>query len=62
MSIEKDIYFLSELDRYSLTPRQARALIQEGRLPAVKVGKKIRVRKIDLDNFFSSQAIGGLNK
>jgi excisionase family DNA binding protein len=56
---EKEILFLAELYDYSLSPRQARALIQEGVLPAIRIGKKIRVRRVDIENFFASQVEGG---
>jgi excisionase family DNA binding protein len=56
---QKEILFLSELDEYSLSARQARALIQGGQLPAIRIGKKIRVRRIDVEKFFDSQIKGG---
>ena len=56
MALEHDILTLEELHRYLKIPKPTiYALAQNGRLPAVKIGKHWRFRKTDIDEWLNAQ-------
>jgi excisionase family DNA binding protein len=42
----------------NVSPRFVRRLIDEGRLPYLKLGRCVRLRALDLDEYMSSSLVG----
>ena len=56
VSLENEILTLQELHAYLKIPKPTiYALAQSGRIPAAKVGKHWRFRKMDIDEWLNAQ-------
>lgn len=47
-------------ERLSVTPRMMRRLYYERRVPFVRVGKHIRFRPVDLDNYIEANVVAAV--
>ena len=47
--------------RLAVSPRTVRRMIASGRLPAVRLGRVVRLREEDLAALLASSVIGGVN-
>ena len=56
MPVDSDILTLKELHAYLKIPKPTLyALAQTGRIPAAKIGKHWRFRKVDIDTWLNAQ-------